>query len=1087
MASTSQNEEDLYYAAIRRPPAERSAYIKAACGDDPELRERVEALLRIRESEDDFLESPPFIDQPTIHVGLSEGPGTVIGRYKLLERIGEGGMAVVYMAEQAEPIRRKVALKIIKLGMDTKQVIARFEAERQALAMMDHANIAKVLDAGATETGRPYFVMELVQGVSVTEYCDKNNLTTKDRLALFIQVCHAVQHAHQKGIIHRDIKPSNVMVTMHDGIPVPKVIDFGIAKATNQKLTERTLFTRYAHLIGTPAYMSPEQAELSDLDIDTRSDIYSLGVLLYELLTGTPPFSEEELRKAGYLGMQRVIRQEEPAKPSTKLTTLGKTLADVARHRGCTPDVLRKALRRDLDWIVMKTLEKDRDRRYDTVNALAMDIRKHLEHKPILAGSPRVAYRLRKFVRRNRSRILTTGAATVLLTGLMLGMMAHVQDRKVKWARHMALPRITQLVEQSDYLAAFSLARRAEKYIPNDPTLVGLWPRMCRDFSVTTVPVGAGVFFREYSAVDGPWQYLGQSPLENIKFPRGAYWWKIEKGGFETRQFVADKSLHVQMWEEGSLPPGMVRISSWTANVTSASSGQAETVGAPAYLIDEYEVTNEQFKEFVDSGGYERREHWTQPFVKDGQELTWEQAVRRFCDKTGQPGPATWERGTYPEGRDKHPVCGVSWYEAAAYAQFVGKGLPTVYHWGRAACRHDAIVIVPFSNFAAEGTVPVGSHPGTGRTGLCDMAGNAKEWCFNATDDSGSHRYILGGGWGEQTYMFTLRDFRSPWDRSAVNGFRCVKYPEEEQPVADVLFSSLEQRPVRDYSREVPCSDEEFQIIKRQFEYDRTPLNTVVEGIDDSSPFWREEEITFDAAYGGERVIAHLFIPKSAEPPYQAVVYWPGSGATQTLVFKGLPDRDFTEPIVTGGRALLFPVYKGTFERRLAKWPDPRQTPVIAKDLIVQISKDLRRSLDYLETRDDIDKERIAYYGMSGGAAFAPLALAVEDRFKAGVLVVGGFYIWVELPPAIDSINHAPRVKTPVLMVNGKEDFFFPVETSQVPMFELLGTPNGDKEHRVYPGGHGLFGLFSRQIRGDVLGWLDRYLGPIDGKKNHTK
>ncbi len=291
------------------------------------MQARVETLLESHDQAGDFLETPILgphslpDDTP-----VSEGPNSTIGRYKLLEKIGEGGMAVVYMAEQEQPIRRKVALKIIKLGMDTRQVIARFEAERQALALMDHPSIAKVLDAGATETGRPYFVMELVQGVSITEYCDKNSLSTKERLGLFLQVCNAVQHAHQKGIIHRDIKPSNVMVTHHDGKPVPKVIDFGIAKATNQRLTEKTLFTRYAHLIGTPAYMSPEQAELSDLDIDTRSDIYSLGVLLYELLTGTTPFSEEELRKAGYIEMQRVIREQEPVKPSTKLTTLGEAL-----------------------------------------------------------------------------------------------------------------------------------------------------------------------------------------------------------------------------------------------------------------------------------------------------------------------------------------------------------------------------------------------------------------------------------------------------------------------------------------------------------------------------------------------------------------------------------------------------------------------------------------------------------------------------------------------------------------------------------------------------------------------------------------
>ncbi|MCL5282159.1 MAG: serine/threonine protein kinase, partial [Planctomycetes bacterium] len=339
-----KNEETIFEAAVElQDPAARARYVAQACGDDLKLRSEVEALLRSHDSHS-------LLDVPVLdHAGANdysplpmEGPGTVIGRYKLLEKIGEGGMAVVYMAEQTEPIRRKVALKIIKLGMDTRQVIARFEAERQALALMDHPSIAKVLDAGATGTGRPYFVMELVQGVSITEYCDKNSLSTKDRLMLFLQVCHAVQHAHQKGIIHRDIKPSNVMVTHHDGKPVPKVIDFGIAKATNQKLTEKTLFTRYTHIIGTPAYMSPEQAlvganDYSPLpDIDTRSDIYSLGVLLYELLTGTTPFSEEELRKAGYLEMQRMIREQEPVKPSTRIRTAARERRSVgAGPRAC--------------------------------------------------------------------------------------------------------------------------------------------------------------------------------------------------------------------------------------------------------------------------------------------------------------------------------------------------------------------------------------------------------------------------------------------------------------------------------------------------------------------------------------------------------------------------------------------------------------------------------------------------------------------------------------------------------------------------------------------------------------------------------
>jgi serine/threonine protein kinase/tetratricopeptide (TPR) repeat protein len=412
MTNHERLKEIFTLALSMRVPEQRNAYLAAACHGDPTLREQIESLLAATEQAGDFLER-------TVQVGPGDGPleraGSVIGRYKLLEEIGQGGFGVVYMAEQLEPVHRKVALKIIKAGMDTREVIARFEAERQALALMDHPNIARVLDAGATETGRPYFVMELVRGIPITEYCDSKNLSSSERLRLFVKVCHAVQHAHQKGIIHRDLKPSNVLVAMHDDEAVPKVIDFGVAKAIGEKLTEKTLFTGFHDMIGTPAYMSPEQAELSGLDIDTRSDIYSLGVLLYELLTGAPPFDLDTIRRAALDEVRRMIREDEPPKPSTRIQSLGEMLPEVARRRHVEPAALVRLVRGDLDWIVMKTLEKDRRRRYDTPDALADDVARHLNDEPVIAAAPSTIYTLRKFVRRHRAGIAFSAAVAVLL------------------------------------------------------------------------------------------------------------------------------------------------------------------------------------------------------------------------------------------------------------------------------------------------------------------------------------------------------------------------------------------------------------------------------------------------------------------------------------------------------------------------------------------------------------------------------------------------------------------------------------------------------------------------------------------------
>jgi serine/threonine protein kinase len=419
--------EALLHRALELKPEERAAFLSGACGDDHTLRAQVETLLAADDQAQGFLEhTANLMDTP-----ISEGPGTKIGRYKLLQQVGEGGMGVVYMAEQEEPVRRRVALKVIKLGMDTKSVIARFEAERQALAMMDHPNIAKVLDAGATDSGRPFFVMELVKGIPITRFCDESKLTIRQRLDLFISVCQAIQHAHQKGIIHRDIKPSNILVTLHDGVPVPKVIDFGIAKATEGRLTDRTLFTAFEQFLGTPAYMSPEQAEMSGLDIDTRSDIYALGVLLYQLLTGKTPFDGKELMAAGVDAMRKTIREVEPPRPSTRLSTMqGEALTATAQAHGTDAFKLAGLVRGDLDWIVMKCLEKDRTRRYETANGVVADLQRHLHNEPLAARPPSTAYRLQKAIRRNKVACAAGSiVALALLFGLGFATFAFLRER----------------------------------------------------------------------------------------------------------------------------------------------------------------------------------------------------------------------------------------------------------------------------------------------------------------------------------------------------------------------------------------------------------------------------------------------------------------------------------------------------------------------------------------------------------------------------------------------------------------------------------------------------------------------------------
>jgi cephalosporin-C deacetylase-like acetyl esterase len=558
--------------------------------------------------------------------------------------------------------------------------------------------------------------------------------------------------------------------------------------------------------------------------------------------------------------------------------------------------------------------------------------------------------------------------------------------------------------------------------------------------------------------------------------------WRFELKGFAVAErstvvlwgsIQPSESLSVNLEAKSKAPAEMVHL-------TDLQSAPISLVGLPGledvpavllgdYWLDQYEVTNKQFKQFLDYGGYRKPEYWKQEFRKDGRKLSWAEAMASFRDTTGRPGPATWAQGEYPPGQEGFPVSGVSWYEAAGYAEFVGKTLPTIYHWAAAASPWASATIVPASNFGGKGVARVGSYRGMSLCGAYDMGGNVKEWCWN---EAGSgKRYILGGAWDEPLYMFNNADARSAFERSPNFGFRCAKYPStgEVAKAADPVTLRA-----RDFNREKPVSDELFRVYKSLYSYDKNPLHATIESVEEN-PDWKRERITFAAAYGNERVIAYLFLPKKSQPPFQTVVYFPGSETIEIRSSTPLPETELFDFVIKSGRAIMYPLYKGTFERGDELKSDNPNMSISWRDHVIAWSKDLGRSIDYLETRPEIDRDKLAYEGLSWGGAMGSVLPALEDRIKICVLVVPGFNIQKSLPE-VDELNFAPRVKVPVLMLNGHFDFFYPPETSQEPMFRLLGTPKEHKRRVVYETGHN---IPRNELIKETLDWLDRYLGPV--------
>ncbi len=966
------------------------------------------------------------------------------GKYRILGELGRGGMGIVYKAEDTK-LTRIVALKFLPPELSRyPEAKERFIREARAAAVLDHPNICTVYEVEESE-GITYIAMAYVEGRSLREKIGKQGFDIDPAVEVAIQVAEGLSAAHKKGIIHRDIKSANIMI-QDDGRA--EIMDFGLAKVTGE-----SILTREAKTMGTVAYMSPEQARGEP--VDGRSDIWALGVVLYEMLTGELPFRGERETSILYS-----IVHEEP-KP------LGKRKPDIPIN---------------LIKIVERALKKDREARYSSAGEMAEELIKFRERRKAEQSS---RFSLRSLLRGLRRPLVAVPAVLVLAAVALLAAWFFSRQAKIRWARDVALPEIRRLIELGgqNYVQAYNLAVQAEKHISKDPDLAEQFSRCSGKLNVQTHPLEASVYIRPYNSPESEWSFLGISPVKDKRVARSFFHFRLEKEGYEPISCVrltwerdAEKggvapstSIEITLDKTGTIPPGMIRVQG------------TDNIGD--FHIDKFEVTNRQYKEFLDNGGYQKREYWKHKFIKDGKELTWEEAMAEFVDQTGRPGPSTWEAGECKKGQDEFPVSGVSWYEAAAYAEFADKSLPTVRHWYIATgmnvwTRRMMHMLIPSSNFGGDGPTAVGSYPGTVISGAYDMAGNVREWCWN---ESQKGRSIRGGAWNDAIYMFMAVTQAPPFDRSSRNGFRCVRYLEPEKIPASV-FEPTQLSERRDFYKEKPVPDEIFKVYKEQFSYDLHDLNATVEKREET-PEWIREKISFDASYANERMIAWLFLPKTGTPPYQTVILFPGSDATwyDTSEMVGSPFyKSIINFIVANRRAVLWPVCKGTFERKKAFTDSPSlhggDESHRYVEYLIQVVKDFKRSIDYLESRKDIDSKKLAYMGFSWGGYIGNIITAVEERLGASIIYVGGLIDDRKARPEADEINYVTHVKVPTLMLNGKYDVHaFPYDTAIKPMYDLLGTRKEDKRLALFETDHF---VPRKELIKETLNWLDKYLGP---------
>ena len=936
-----------------------------------------------------------------------------ISHYRIEQELGRGGMGVVYRGVDTR-LERPVAIKVLSAEAITDaERQARFVREAQAASALNHPNIVTIYEIGE-DAGTIFIAMELVEGEPLDRTLARGALPVATALNYAVQATAALAAAHARAIVHRDIKPANIVVTPDGRV---KVLDFGLAKLIERTPSQSTitLATVPGTIMGTLSYMSPEQAE--GRPVDARSDVFSLGAVIYEMLTGLRPFAG-----SSDVAIVTAILRDAPQPIRT----------------------LRPEVPADVDALVARALAKEPAARFADAAAL---------REALVTAEARFSRPSDSVWRRPA---VLVPAAILLLAASGAGAWQMVGARRGRWAREVAIPQIERLEKSERSLDAVRLARDAERYAPAEVARArDTWLRL----DITTDPEGAQVAIRNYLDVGGTWETLGTTPLRAYPLPQGLYRLRIDKPGYEPLDVgYLPGRPPITLTRVGEGRPGMVRVPGGQVAV-----GAARPVQLADFWIDRLEVTNRDYKRFVDAGGYRDPQYWTAPFRDETRTLEFAEAMARFRDATGRPGPSTWELGGYLEGQEDMPVGGISWFEALAYAAFAKKGLPTLYHWYTASGVDEIYSdMLRLSHFNAKVPGKAGAREAIGPWGAHDMAGNLQEWCINEAGSTGL-RYIVGGGWNESAYRFYEPEARNPWDRDQTFGVRLIETTGDPVDAAAPI-GQVEQ----DASRLIPVSDEQFALLRSFYQYDPAPLDAKIDAVDDGSPHWRKETVSFVGPTGG-RLTAFLFLPKHVAPPYQGIVFFPSSYAREFPSSEALDIVTF-EFIVRSGRAVLYPVYEGTYERRR---PLPPGLTAI-RDRNVTWAKEVFRAVDYLVSRSDIDGSRIGYYSLSLGAFFGPIPVSLEPRIKASVFAAGGLRF--NALPETQTANFMPRVRSPVLLINGTNDFAVPAPHRRR-FLELLGTPPEHKQLIELEGGHVPSDV--RRFFSEALNWYDRYLGAV--------